>query len=93
MKSATWEKWWSGGGSNSYINVCFNYRFRGQIGSIPLEVPHPGTLLPLDGLGQPDDLLFEVFRILHLLKKRNLQETRGGSLHVSDYLSWETDAG
>ena len=79
-ESATWDEWWSGGGSNSYISVCFNCRFRRQTSQIPLEVPRPSTLLPLDGRGLPEDLLLDVFPMLDLLKKRSLRETRGGSL-------------
>ena len=46
--SATWEKWWSGGGSNRSMIGYLNWLFCKPISVIPHSVPQPSTLLRMD---------------------------------------------
>ena len=60
-KSATWEKWWSGGGSNGSITGYLNWLFYKLISVIPHSVPHPSTLLRMDGDGLSENSSFDRF--------------------------------
>ena len=78
-KSATWEKWWSGGGSNGSITGYLNWLFYKPISVIPHSVPHPSTLLQMDGDGLSEHAPFDGFPAAPCGPKMRRREFRGGS--------------
>ena len=59
VKSAIWNEWWSGGGSNRSITCYLSWLFYKLTSVIPHSIPHPSTLLRIDGDGLSENSSFD----------------------------------